>query len=56
MKKYLIDKKIPQGLRDGLPILAVGERVLAVFGVEISEDVKVTNETKNTVYLAVKEK
>ena len=56
LKKYLIDKKIPQGLRDGLPILAVGERVLAVFGVEISEDVKVTNATKNTVYLAVKEK
>lgn len=55
LKKYLIDKKIPQGLRDGLPIVAVGERVLAVFGVEISEDVKVTESTKETVYLAVKE-
>ena len=56
LKKYLIDKKIPQGLRDGLPVLAVGSKVLAVFGVEIAEDVKVTDQTKKTAYLAVKEK
>ena len=55
LKKYLIDKKIPQGLRDGLPILALGSKVLAVFGVEIAEDVKVTEQTKRTAYLAVKE-
>jgi tRNA(Ile)-lysidine synthase len=55
LKKYLIDKKIPQGLRDGLPILALGSKVLAVFGVEIDEDVKVTDQTKKTAYLAVKE-
>ncbi len=56
LKKYLIDKKIPQGLRDGLPVLALGSKVLAVLGVEISEDVKVTEKTKKTVYLAVKER
>ena len=54
LKKYLIDKKIPQALRDGLPLLAAGKEILAVFGVEISEDARVDETTKETAYFAVK--
>ncbi len=54
LKKYLIDEKIPLAKRDGLPLLAAGHEILAVFGVEISEDVKMTKDTKKTAYLAVK--
>ena len=54
LKKFLIDRKIPAQLRDGLPLLAQGNEILAVLGVEISEKIKVTNETKNTVYFTVK--
>ncbi len=54
LKKYLIDKKVPLEMRDGLPLLAVGKEILAVFGVEISENVRVDETTKDTAYLAVK--
>ena len=54
LKKYLIDKKVPLEARDGLPLLAVGKEILAVFGVEISENVRVDENTKETAYLAVK--
>ena len=55
LKKYLIDRKIPLEKRGGLPLLAVGNEILAVLGVEISEKIKVTNETKNTVYFTVED-
>ncbi len=55
LKKYLIDKKVPQPIRDELPLLADGEEILAVFGVEISERVKLTNESKKILYLAIGE-
>lgn len=53
LKKYLIDKKIPMLLRDELPLLAIENEVLAVLGVEIAEKIKVTENTKKTVYFAV---
>jgi len=53
LKKFFIDRKIPALERDGLPILAIGNEVLAVLGVEISENVKVTEKTKNTVYFRI---
>ena len=40
LKDYLIDRKIPVRLRDGLPLIAKGSEVYAVCGVEISEQVK----------------
>ena len=45
---------MPLEARDGLPLLAVGKEILAVFGVEISENVRVDENTKETAYLAVK--
>lgn len=41
LKSYLIDKKIPLRLRDLIPVLAVGNEVLVIAGVEVSEKVRV---------------
>ena len=43
LKSYLIDKKIPLRVRDSLPVLAYGNEVYAIAGVEISDKVKVEN-------------
>ena len=42
---YMIDKKIPARLRDRIPVLAVGNEILAVAGVEISDKAKVDDQT-----------
>lgn len=46
---YLTDKKIPLRLRDRLPILADGNVVYAIFGVAVSDLIKVGEDTKNIV-------
>ena len=43
LKSYLIDKKIPLRIRNVLPVLADGNEIYAIAGVEISEKVKVEN-------------
>ncbi len=45
---YLTDKKIPQSLRHVLPLVCDGNKVLIVGGVEISDGVAITSETKRT--------
>lgn len=44
---YLTDKKVPQSLRGKLPLVCLDGEVLIVGGVEISDKVKVTEETEN---------
>ena len=56
LKKYLIDIKLAKRQREGLPLLADGEEILAVFGVEISERVKCTDESTKIIYLSMKER
>jgi hypothetical protein len=46
LSDYLIDEKIPARLRTYLPVLASGNEILTIAGVEISDKVKVTDETK----------
>ena len=41
LKEYFIDKKIRRRDRDFIPLLCDGNRVLAVLGLEISNDVKI---------------
>ena len=53
LKDYLIDKKIPRYSRDTIPLLAVGNEVLIIFNVEISEDIKIDNTTKNQLYAKI---
>lgn len=48
---YLTDKKIPQRLRDNLPLLAVDNTVLAIFDVAISDKIKVDKTTKTIIKL-----
>ena len=47
LKNYLNDKKVPVRIRDSLPVLAVGNDILAVIGVDISDKIKIDqNSTK----------
>ena len=50
---YLTDKKIPVKKRNSIPIIADGNKVLAVFGIEISIEVKVDKNTMNMVSLKI---
>ncbi len=44
LKKFFIDQKIPQRMRDFIPLVASGNEILVVCGVEISDKVKVTDD------------
>ncbi len=55
LKKYLVDKKIPARERATLPVLARGEEILLIVGVEIAESVKITEQTQRILYVTVKE-
>lgn len=48
---FLTDKKIPIYLRERIPLICDGSRVLVVCGVEIAERVKITPSTKNVLYI-----
>lgn len=45
LKDYFIDKKVPQRLRDRIPVLANGSDILVVAGFGISDKVKVDEKT-----------
>lgn len=55
LKNYLIDKKIPNRLRDSLAVLADGKEILCVLGVEISDKVKIDENTKFALRIERKE-
>ena len=48
LKKYLVDCKIPAAMREKIPLIAEKEskEILVVIGTEISENVKITHETR----------
>ena len=46
LKAYMIDKKIPARLRDYIPVLASGSEILVVAGVDISEKLRVTEDSE----------
>ena len=47
LKSFLIDQKVPARIRDFLPVLANENEIFVVGGIEISEKVKVDDNTKN---------
>ena len=51
LKAYMIDKKIPQRLRDITPVLAVDNEILVVAGIDISDKIKITENTKNAILI-----
>lgn len=52
LSDYLTDKKVPQSLRSTLPLVCDGSDVLIICGVEISDKVKITENTTRTAILA----
>lgn len=53
LKKFFTDRKIPARIGRMLPLIASGSEVLAVFGTEIAERVKVTGDTARRCYLSL---
>ena len=48
---YFTDKKIPVRIRKKIPLIADGQNVLAICGVEISDGIKITEKTQKIYYL-----
>lgn len=53
LKSYLVDKKISSRLRQEVPLLALGNEVFLIAGVEISNKIKVDENTKNCVLVTL---
>lgn len=53
LKKFFNEKKLPVEEREYLPLLAVGSEIYAVCGVELSEKLRVDEQTKRTLYLVL---
>lgn len=47
LNEYLIDKKVPARFRDNIPVLAVENEVYVIAGVEISESVRLDENSKS---------
>lgn len=54
LKDYFIDIKIPLRERDFIPVLASGKTIYAIAGYEISDEVRVTEQTTNALSISVK--
>jgi len=54
LKSFLIDRKVPVRLRDFIPVLACGNEVYVIAGVEVSEKVKVDADCPTCVKLTIK--
>ena len=53
LKDIFIDKKIPRRMRDAIPLVTGGERILWVAGVDIAHDYRVTEATKKVLHLSI---
>ncbi len=52
LKDYFIDKKIPQRMRDSIPVLAVDNKILCVADIEIADEIKITPDTTNFIKIS----
>lgn len=55
LKEFFIDKKIPSTERNNIPLIASKNKVLAIFNLAISDDIKIDDSTKNICQLITKE-
>ena len=53
VKRYMIDRKSPAAVRDGVPGFADGSHVLWIVGYRISEEYKVTEQTRRVLQITV---
>ena len=54
LKDFLIDRKVPQRERTSIPVLASGNEVYAIAGIEISEKAKLDPSSKSALRIEVK--
>lgn len=54
LNDYFTDKKIPQRLRDSIPLLASDNVVYVIFGIAVSDLVKVDSSTTNAIKFEIK--
>ena len=54
LKKFFIDNKVPKAVRDRVPILTDGKRIVWVVGYRIGDEVKITDGTKKVLKLKIK--
>ena len=47
LKKLFIDEKVPKRFRSQIPLICAGNKVLCICGMEIADEIKVTNTTNN---------
>jgi len=53
LKSFLIDQKIPARIRDQIPVLASGDQIFVVAGMEIANSVRIDDDTKITYSIIV---
>ena len=53
LKKFFVDEKIPQELREDIPVLKDMEGVLWIMGYRIGQQYKITSETKRALVVSV---
>ncbi len=53
LKQYMIDEKIPREKRAQIPLLAQDDRILWVVGYRISEDMKISPQTKKIMEIQI---
>ena len=53
LSDYLIDKKVPSRIRHNLPVLAINNEILIIAGVEISNKVRVDENTRTALGINV---
>ena len=53
LKKFLMDEKVPQELREDIPVLKDMEGVLWVLGYRIGEQYKITRETRRALVVSI---
>lgn len=54
IKAYMVDEKIPAGMRGRIPLVADGSHILWIIGKRISEGCKVTDKTKRILQVHVR--
>jgi tRNA(Ile)-lysidine synthase len=53
LKDFFIDEKIPGDMRGKIPLLADGSKIMWVIGVRTAEDYKITENTKEILYVKI---
>ncbi|MEG1710400.1 MAG: tRNA lysidine(34) synthetase TilS [Clostridia bacterium] len=56
LKDFFIERQVPLHLRNSLPLISIDSEILMILGVEISDRIKIYENTKNKGYITIKKK